>query len=88
MDFGSTMARTKKLVAAIEPSFKPADLKRMDAKRKEQSSFAASFSRDRRAERESLVDLLEKKRELLYAQMGLAHTREEVARLKRTLDAR
>jgi hypothetical protein len=88
MDFSSTMARTKKAVAALEPSFRPADLKRLDAMRKEQSSLAASFARDRRAERESLVDLIPKKREMLYAKMGLAHTREEIARLARALEAR
>ena len=88
MDFGSTMARTKKAVAALEPSFRPSDLKRLEAMRKEQSSLAASFARDRRAERESLVDLLPKKREMLYARMGLQHTSEEIARLKRTLEAR
>jgi len=88
MDFSSTMARTKRLVASLEPAFKPADLKRLEAARKEQSSLAASFARDRRAERESLVDLVGKKREMLYAKMGLAHTVEEIGRLKRTLEAR
>ena len=88
MDFGSTMARTRKLVSTLEPSFRPADLKRLEAVRKEQSSLAASMSRDRRAERESLIDLVSKKREMLLAQMGLAHTRDEVKRLAGALEAR
>ena len=88
MDFSSTMARTRKLVAAMEPSWRPSDLKRLEAVRKEQSSLAAAMSRDRRGERESLVDLVAKKREMLLAQMGLANSKDEVARLARTLEAR
>jgi hypothetical protein len=88
LDYSSTMAETRRAVEAIEPAFLPSDRKRLAAAKKLQASTTASVARDRRNERESLFDLLPKKREILQLQLGLEHKRQEITRLRDNLEAR
>ena len=88
MDFTSTMADTRRKVELIEPNFRPSDRRRLAAAKRTQMATAASMARDRRSERESLFDLIPKKREILLTQLGLQHKQQEMARLQATLDAR
>ena len=87
MDFSSTMADTRRQVALIEPAFLPSDRRRLAAAKKAALTTAASMARDRRAERESLFDLIPKKREVLLAQLSLQHKQQEIERLHGTLEA-
>ena len=87
MDFSSTMADTRRKVELIEPAFLPSDRRRLAAAKKQQMATAASMARDRRSERESLFDLIPKKREILLTQLGLQHKQEEIKRLADTLAA-
>ena len=81
------MADTRRKVELIEPAFLPSDRRRLAAAKKQQMATAASMARDRRSERESLFDLIPKKREILLTQLGLQHKQEEIRRLADTLAA-
>ena len=85
--YGSVMARTRKLVAAIEPAAQGASARAQSA-HAALAAVAAAAPRERRTEREALSGLVEKKRETLLANIGIAIKREEIARLEAELAGR
>lgn len=84
----STMARTRKLIEEIRAEVDPIALRKERETRGLISAATGALSRDRRTDKETLTDFLQKKREMFLTQMALDIKHNEIAKLDAIVNAK
>jgi hypothetical protein len=88
IDFASPMTQTRRMIEQIVPDIDPSALAKARESKGLVSAATAAIARDRKKDKETLTEFVEKKREMFLVQMSLDIKREEIAKMEATAAAR
>jgi hypothetical protein len=87
-NYNSAMTQTRRMIEQIVPDVDPAALARARESKGLVSAATAAISRDRRREKETLQEFVQKKRDMFLVQMSLDIKREEISKMDSQAKAR
>lgn len=87
-NYNSALTETRRMIAQIVPDVDPAAIARARESKGLVSAATAAIARDRRKEKETLQEFVQKKRDMFLVQMSLDIKREEITKMNTTASAR